>query len=100
MHLVLEVDHSRMNEAEAKDAVDRAMEVLRSRIDQFGVAEPLIQRQGEDRIVIQLPGLTDRQRALELIAIAHPDFREGLFEFAVGNHYLDRSSRALSLAAG
>ena len=38
MHLVLEVDRSRMNEAEAKDAVDRAMEVLRSRIDQFGVA--------------------------------------------------------------
>lgn len=67
MHLVLEVDRSRMNAAEAKDAVDRAMEVLRSRIDQFGVAEPLVQRQGEDRIVIQLPGLTDRERALELI---------------------------------
>ena len=67
MHLVLEVDRSRMNEAEAKDAVERAMEVLRSRIDQFGVAEPLIQRQGENRIVIQLPGLTDRERALELI---------------------------------
>jgi protein-export membrane protein SecD len=67
MHLVLEVDRSRMNEAEAKDAVDRAMEVLRSRIDQFGVAEPLVQKQGEDRIVIQLPGLTDRERALELI---------------------------------
>ena len=67
MHLVLEVDRSRMKEAEAKDAVERAMEVLRSRIDQFGVAEPLIQRQGENRIVIQLPGLTDRERALELI---------------------------------
>ncbi len=67
MHLVLEVDRSRMNEAEAKDAVERAMEVLRSRIDQFGVAEPLIQRQGENRIVIQLPGLTERERALELI---------------------------------
>jgi len=67
MHLVLEVDRSHMNAAEAKDAVDRAMEVLRSRIDQFGVAEPLVQREGEDRIVIQLPGLTDRERALELI---------------------------------
>jgi SecD/SecF fusion protein len=67
MHLVLEVDRSKMNEAEAKDAVERAMEVLRSRIDQFGVAEPLVQREGEDRIVIQLPGLTDRARALELI---------------------------------
>ena len=67
MHLVLEVDRSKMNAAEAKDAVERAMEVLRSRIDQFGVAEPLVQREGEDRIVIQLPGLTDRERALELI---------------------------------
>ena len=67
MHLVLEVDRSKMNAGEAKDAVDRAMEVLRHRIDQFGVAEPLVQREGEDRIVIQLPGLTDRERALELI---------------------------------
>jgi protein-export membrane protein SecD len=67
MHLVLEVDRSRLNAAEAKDAVDRALEVIRRRIDQFGVAEPLIQREGEDRIVLQLPGLTDRERARELI---------------------------------
>ncbi len=67
MHLVLEVDRSRLNAAEAKDAPDRAMEVIRNRIDQFGVAEPLVQKQGEDRIVVQLPGLTDRQRAIDLI---------------------------------
>jgi protein-export membrane protein SecD len=67
MHLVLEVDRSKMNPAEAKDAVARAMEILRSRIDQFGVAEPLVQQEGDDRIVIQLPGLTDRQRAIDLI---------------------------------
>jgi SecD/SecF fusion protein len=67
MHLVLEVDRSKMNAAEGKDAVDRAMEVLRQRVDQFGVAEPLIQKEGEDRIVIQLPGLTERKRALDLI---------------------------------
>jgi len=67
MHLVLEVDKSRLNTEEAKDAVDRAMEVLRRRIDEFGVAEPLIQREGEERIAIQLPGLTDRQRAMDLI---------------------------------
>ena len=67
MHLVLEVDRSHMDAAQAKDAVDRAMEVLRSRIDQFGVAEPVVQQEGEDRIVIQLPGLTDRERAIELI---------------------------------
>jgi protein-export membrane protein SecD len=67
MHLVLEVDRSRLNPAEAKDAVERALEVIRRRIDQFGVAEPLIQREGEDRIALQLPGLTDRERARELI---------------------------------
>jgi protein-export membrane protein SecD len=67
MHLVLEVDRSRLSGAEAKDAPDRAMEIIRNRVDQFGVAEPLIQRQGEDRIVVQLPGLTDRQRAIDLI---------------------------------
>jgi protein-export membrane protein SecD len=67
MHLLLEVDRSHLSAAEAKDATDRAMEVLRNRIDQFGVAEPIIQREGEDRIVVQLPGLTDRERARELL---------------------------------
>jgi protein-export membrane protein SecD len=67
MHLVLEVDRSRLSTAEAKDATDRAMEIIRNRVDQFGVAEPLIQRQGDDRIAVQLPGLTDRQRAIDLI---------------------------------
>jgi protein-export membrane protein SecD len=67
MHLVLEVDRSRLNAAEAKDAPERAMEIIRNRIDQFGVAEPLVQREGEDRIVVQLPGLIDRQRAIDLI---------------------------------
>ncbi len=67
MHIVLEVDRSRLSAAEAKDAPERAMEIIRNRVDQFGVAEPLIQRQGEDRIAVQLPGLTDRQRAIDLI---------------------------------
>lgn len=67
MHIVLEVDRSRLSAEEAKDAPERAMEILRNRIDQFGVAEPLVQREGEDRIAIQLPGLTDRERARELL---------------------------------
>jgi len=67
MHLVLEVDRSKLSVAEAADATDRAMEIIRNRVDQFGVAEPLIQREGEDRITVQLPGLTDRQRAIDLI---------------------------------
>ncbi len=67
MHVLLEVDKSKLSAAEAKDAVERARNVIENRVDQFGVAEPLIQREGEDRIVVQLPGLTDRERARELI---------------------------------
>ncbi len=48
-------------------AVDQSLEILRNRIDQFGVAEPVIIRQGEDEIVIQLPGVTDPDRALKLL---------------------------------
>jgi protein-export membrane protein SecD len=67
MHLVLEVDSSKLPPEEAKSSVDRAIEVIRNRIDQFGVAEPIIQREGANRIVVQLPGLSDRQRAIDLI---------------------------------
>jgi len=67
MHLVLEVDASKLPPEEAKGAPDRAIEVIRNRVDQFGVAEPIIQKEGVDRIVVQLPGLTDRERALDLI---------------------------------
>ncbi len=49
------------------NATDQALETIRNRIDQFGVAEPVIQRQGEKDIVIQLPGVKDPQRAIELI---------------------------------
>lgn len=48
-------------------AVDQSLEILRNRIDQFGVAEPVIIRQGTDEIVIQLPGIKDPQRALKLL---------------------------------
>ncbi len=65
MHLVLEVDRSQLSKEEAKDATDRALEVIRNRIDQFGVYEPIIQKIG-DRILIQLPGV-DQERAKGLI---------------------------------
>src|SRR5262249_26253427 len=67
LQLLLEVDKSRLSPAEAKDAVERAREIINNRIDQSGVAEPLIQIEGSDRIAVQLPGLTDRGRAIELI---------------------------------
>ncbi len=48
-------------------ATTQALETIRNRIDKFGVAEPLIQRQGEREIVVQLPGLKDPERAIALI---------------------------------
>ncbi len=47
--------------------LDQSLEVLRNRIDQFGVTEPVLVRQGSDQIVVQLPGIQDPQRALALI---------------------------------
>ena len=49
------------------ESVERALEVLRNRIDQFGVSEPLIQKQGDNRVVVELAGISNRQQALELI---------------------------------
>jgi len=48
-------------------AISQALETIRNRIDKFGVAEPIIQKQGENELVIQLPGLKDPERAIELI---------------------------------
>ncbi|MDD4900024.1 MAG: protein translocase subunit SecD [Candidatus Omnitrophica bacterium] len=67
MHLLLKVDTSKLSDKAKADAGDRAVEVIRNRIDAFGVREPSIQKQGEDEVVVQLPGITDRQRALDLI---------------------------------
>jgi len=50
-------------------AVNQTVETIRNRIDQFGVAEPLIQRQGADRIVVELPGVSDAQRVKDLIKV-------------------------------
>ncbi|MCK4352457.1 protein translocase subunit SecD [candidate division WOR-3 bacterium] len=76
MHIVLEVDVSKLTEDERKGARDRALEILRNRIDQFGVSEPSIAKQSANRIVIQLPGVVDRVRAKELIGrTAQLEFR-------------------------
>jgi len=50
-----------------KNAVRQSLEIIRNRIDQFGVAEPVIVRQGVDEIVVQLPGVKEPARALSLI---------------------------------
>jgi SecD/SecF fusion protein len=50
-----------------ENSVAQSLEVIRNRIDQFGVTEPVILRQGKDEIVVQLPGIKDTTRAMELI---------------------------------
>jgi SecD/SecF fusion protein len=75
MHLVLKVDTETLPPEIRKDATDRAKEIIENRINEFGVREPHIQKQGENEIVVQLPGITNRQHALDLIG------RTALLEF-------------------
>ncbi|MGH2453975.1 MAG: protein translocase subunit SecD [bacterium] len=65
-HLVLEAQDSATIKA-TPEAVEAAMRVIENRIDQLGVVEPTIQRQGDRRIIVELPGIEDPDRALRLI---------------------------------
>jgi protein-export membrane protein SecD len=67
MHLVLELDDSQLSDNAKQDALDRVLKIVRNRVDQFGVAEPNIQKQGDKRIIVQLPGLQDPGRAKNLL---------------------------------
>ena len=69
MHIVMEVDTDKIEDVAEKDkAVRRVLEIFRNRIDEFGVSEPSIQKQGLNKIVVQLPGMKDEKRALELLS--------------------------------
>jgi preprotein translocase subunit SecD len=59
-----------------ENALDQALETIRNRVDQFGVAEPTIQRQGSRYIVVELPGIKEADRAIQLIGkTARLEFR-------------------------
>jgi preprotein translocase subunit SecD len=63
-------------ENEKKLAIEQNISTLRNRVNELGVAEPVIQRQGEDRVVVQLPGVQDTVRAKEILgATATLEFR-------------------------
>ena len=65
---VIEIGLSEERISYVKDHIlNQVLEVIRNRIDQFGVAEPIITKQGSDKIVVQLPGLKDPQRAIRVI---------------------------------
>ncbi len=96
MHLVLKVENDNLPTAQAReDAVLKSMEVLRNRIDGLGVGETLLQRQGENQILLQLPGVTDRDKALSMIGrVARLEFHlvdadEGHLKDAAAGHVPD-----------
>jgi preprotein translocase subunit SecD len=67
MHLALELDQSKQVSAEPARDLDLALTVLRKRIDEFGVSEPVIQKVGDERIVVELPGIDDPARAKGIV---------------------------------
>ncbi len=75
--LVLQADLSDREPEEREDAIEGVKQIIERRINAYGVTEPLIQRQGEDRILIQLPGVREIEEAIGLIGqTARLDFRE------------------------
>src|SRR5205823_1815012 len=54
IHLALEVDQSKGAVTDPKEAINRALTVIRTRIDEFGVAEPLVQKEGDNRIIVEM----------------------------------------------
>ncbi|UCD17806.1 MAG: hypothetical protein JSV44_02570, partial [Candidatus Zixiibacteriota bacterium] len=67
IHVVIRVKKEEIEPSAREDAVDRAIQVIRNRVDFTGVTEPIIQKQGDDRIIVDLPGYTDAERAEDII---------------------------------
>jgi preprotein translocase subunit SecD len=100
MHLALELDQSKQVSADPKKDLDLALTVLRKRIDEFGVEEPVVQKSGDDRIVVELAGITDPARAKSIVQrSAFLEFRitdkTGALEKAIPA--MDRTLRSLGI---
>ncbi|MBM3243424.1 MAG: protein translocase subunit SecD [Candidatus Omnitrophica bacterium] len=90
MQLLLKVDTGNIPDSAREGVTDLAIEKLRSRIDDLGVSEPSIQRHGIDEILVQLPGVTDRERALSKLG------QTGLLEFKLVSSDMEKLRLALS----
>jgi preprotein translocase subunit SecD len=66
MHLALEVDDSKGVVTNKSEAIDRALKVVRTRIEGLGVSETVIQKSGNDRILVDIPGIDSRERAIKI----------------------------------
>ncbi len=103
MHLVLEVEdrEGTMTPESRADATDRALKIIRTRIDQFGVEEPLIQKSGTDRIIVELAGISDEGRAKDILqqtAFLQFFLVESGQEYQTFRNSLDRIDRAVLAA--
>lgn len=94
VYLVYRVDSTKLpDDMQESEAVNRALEIIRNRIDQFGVREPQIQRTNNDRIIVALPGVKDTERAKEIIG------KTALLEFQLVNNDM-RDAVSAGLASG
>lgn len=76
-HLVLQADMSKAPDQDASQVLRGVIQVLERRVNAYGVAEPVIQSQGSDRVIVELPGVKDIEEAKKLIGqTAQLDFRE------------------------
>lgn len=76
IHAVLQVETESLPEERRAEAVERSLEIIRNRIDQLGVLEPVLQRQGANRIIVEVPGITDPTRIIDLLGqTARLEFR-------------------------
>ena len=103
MHIALELDQSRTVSSDPARDLELALTVMRKRIDEFGVAEPLIQKVGDERIVVELPGISDPDRAKAVVQ------RTAALEFRITDETsaldkaipaMDRVLRRLGVKAG
>ena len=67
VHMALEVDRSKQPNIDCADAIGRAERVIRTRIDEFGTSEPVVQVVGDCRLIVELPGITDAARAKAIV---------------------------------
>lgn len=67
VHVVLSVEEPGKQPGVISDLADRVLEVIRNRIDSLGVTEPIIQKEGTNRIIVDLPGVQDPEKAIEII---------------------------------
>lgn len=76
VHLDLEVDQSQGPVPDCKDAIDRSQKVVRTRLNEFGTLEPVVQTNGNCRLTVELPGESDPERAKRIVQQqAHLEFR-------------------------